>query len=86
MKFPKHISLSITHNEHNGYYETAEETLLQWKAHDAVDIQPEDEAEILRTGEIWRIQWYPNTPVGFHVVAAATLERALELANEIGEA
>jgi hypothetical protein len=48
----------------------------------AIDMTPQDKAEILEKEEIWTVQWYPNTPVGFCIVAAATLERALELANE----
>lgn len=47
---------------------------------EAFDILPEDKAAILTTGEMWEIRWYPDTPVGYCTVAAATLERALELA------
>lgn len=83
MKLPKHICLSISHNAHKGIYETIE----KWLEHrdldgSSEDLKPEDRAEILRTGEVWEVSWCPNTPVGSCWVAAATLERALELANE----
>lgn len=84
MKLPKHINLRIVHQPHATSYETVEQWLKTVDTFDAVDIEPEDRAEMLRTGEVWEIQWYPNSPVGSHSVAAATLERALELANDPG--
>lgn len=78
MKLPKHISLTIAHNPHAVYYESVEDYL----ARDHVDVSPEDRAEMVRTGEVWEIHWYPDTPIGFCCIAAATLERALEIANE----
>jgi hypothetical protein len=79
MKLPRHIHLSIEHQPHAVNYQTVEE----WLARDfGGDIAEADRAQMIATGEVWVIQWYPDTPVGFCVVAAATLERALELANE----
>lgn len=77
MKLPKHINLTIEHQPHAVYYETAAKWL-----EDHAEVSEADAAEILRTGEVWVIQWYPRTPVGFRAVAAATLERALQLASE----
>ena len=82
MVLPKHICMSIQHNPHAGVYETIE----KWLEHrdlngDGECITPEDRAEILHTGEVWTISWCPDTPVGSRFVAAATLDRALELAN-----
>lgn len=82
MKVPTHINMTIEHQPHAPNYETVETWLAKAKEDDYVDVLPEDAAEMLRTGEIWLIQWYPITPIGFCVVAAATLERALELANQ----
>ena len=77
MILPHHINLTIEHQPHACYYESVD----RWLADDdRVSTLPGDEAEIRRTGELWVIQWYPQTPVGFNAVAAATLERALELA------
>ncbi len=81
MNLPKHIELRITHQPFAGDYQTVEEWLRVVDITGAVDITPEDRAEMLRTGEVWEISWHPNTPVGSHSLAAATLERALELAN-----
>ena len=83
IKLPPHkASLSITHNDHKSVYET----VAQWLANR--DVRPEEcgsseEYQALQTGdELWEIQWYPETPIGFHRVYASTLERALELAND----
>lgn len=87
MQLPKHICATILHNPHAGNYEPVA-TWLEYNANptdDALcwcDITDADRAEILRTGELWTIQWYPDTPVGFCAVGAATFERALERANE----
>ena len=82
IKFPEHkCGLFLTHNEHRDYYQKLEEYMAE---HDDLlkDLTPEDRAECLRTDELWQLQWYPNTPVGFNYVAGPTLERVLELANE----
>jgi hypothetical protein len=82
MNLPKHICLSIEHNPHRGDYETVERWLELNDVRDAADISPEDRAAILASGEVWTISWCPDTPVGSCTVAAATLERALEIANK----
>lgn len=78
MKLPKHVNLTIEHQPHATNYETVDEWLARDEGY--ADICSEDRAKIIETGEIWVIHWYPETPVGFCAVAAATLERALELA------
>lgn len=84
IRLPRHVCLSIQHNPHAGGYETAENWIANRSAEQSVGIEPQDLTEMLRTGEIWVISWCPNTPVGSCSVAAATLERAIELAS--GEA
>lgn len=78
MKFPRHLALTIIHNDHNTYYEDII-VYLDRPHIDDEDISPEDREEIIKTNSIWEIQWYPDTPNGFYYVAAATLERCLEI-------
>lgn len=87
MKFPKHeCSLTLEHNGYKDYYETIEQAhesesynnLTSWK-------NDEDKKLSLETGEIWVLQWYPDTPIGFHRLAGATLEGLLTFANEVEE-
>lgn len=82
MKLPEHIGLRIEHNPHRLDYEAIERWMEACERDSTADITAEDRAEILLTGEVWVIRWYPHTPVGWCAVAAATLERALELANQ----
>lgn len=84
MTFPKHIHLSIDHNEHHAYYETIEEFVAHSNLLELFENR-EDYARSILNDEIWTIQWYPNTPVGFNLVAASSLEKALEMCNRIGE-
>jgi hypothetical protein len=85
MNLPKHISLTIEHQPHAVYYDTVKQWLDEAARLETVDISLEDAAEMLRTGEVWEVHWYPRTPVSWCAVAAATLERALELALEAAE-
>jgi len=89
MKLPDHIHLTIEHNPHAVTYRTASEWLDEHLMFEEMAkiprdeaVAPEDQAAIRATGEVWLISWHPNTPVGICSVVAATLERALELANE----
>lgn len=83
IRWPAHkVSMHIHHNEHLSYYETVEQALNQ-STYDRAGFPDQDEIDkAIKTGEVWTIQWYPDTPVGFCRVHAATLSRALEAANE----
>lgn len=75
-KLPKHkCALSITHNEHKSYYESiqdyVEEERFRW-------VSEGEKRKAIATNEIWEIQWYPDTPIGFICVAAASLDVLLE--------
>lgn len=71
---PEHkCGLYLTHNEHRDYYETAEEFIENRKLEDDFPT-PEEVQKAIQEDSIWRLQWYPETPVGFYSVAAASLE------------
>jgi len=81
MKLPKHKgSLTITHNEHKGWYQTLADHLAGDLS--SIDISEEERLKAIELDSLWVIQWYPDTPVGFCCVGASTLEKALELATE----
>jgi len=90
MNLPRHISLTIQHNPHRGVYvpidKWIEDYLLSATSGTGFTadevIAPADHAAILATGEVWIISWCPDTPVGSCCVVAATLDRALEFANQ----
>ena len=84
IKFPKHeCSLCLEHNKHKDYYETVSQHLTREGDEDFYDFEsPEDKQVCIDTNELWTLQWYPNTPIGFNAVAASTLEKLLAFANK----
>lgn len=84
MKFPTHrCELSLTHNEHKSYYESAEKFVTE---REAMWKDDESKKRAVETDEIWQLQWYPRTPVTFNRVMAPTLQELLELAATLDEA
>lgn len=82
MIFPKHkCGLHLTHNEHRDYYTKIENYVTE----DHADAFKDDDAKArsVATDEIWELQWYPNTPIGFMKVSAPTLDEVLAFALEV---
>ena len=86
IKFPKHdCELILNHNQCRSYYETVAQYVaedegrpenqqyLEW-------VSPEQRQKAIDTNEIWVLQWYPNTPIGFNVLAACDLNVLLKAA------
>ncbi len=83
MKFPSHkAGLYLTHNQHKDYYETVEEHVLEYMGK-AYFVSAEDYNKCVDTDELWELQWYPETPIGFHKVCGSALEIVLQKALEI---
>lgn len=83
MNFPKHkCGLYLTHNAHRDYYENISDYISDLGV-SAPFKDDEAKARAVATDQIWELQWYPGTPVGFHMVAAPTLEEVLALALEV---
>ena len=78
--FPRHeAGLSLNHNDHKNIYQPAAEWIAE---NDWCDWKDEDAKQrAVATNEIWTLQWYPNTPVGFIALAAPTLQELLAWAN-----
>lgn len=80
MTFPPHkASLRLVHNDHHAIYVLAAEWIEQNAWCDW--ISDEQKAKAIAADSIWTLQWYPDTPVGFHALAAADLDVLLEAAN-----
>ena len=89
INFPKHdAALYLTHNDHKSVYETVKKMIES--DHPAVDkdyfVSDEDMQKCIDTNELWELQWYPHTPVGFIKVCGSTLEIVLNEAKRIEEA
>lgn len=86
MNLPKHAcALFLTHNEHLSYYETVEQWADMRYGSEGCPlfISEEAKAKCIATNDCWMLQWYPETPVGYHRIAAPTLEELLAFAAEI---
>lgn len=83
MEFPKHeASLHLTHNNHKGYYATVEQAIKDEDFGYRDWVSEEQKQKAIDTNECWYLQWYPNTPVGFCLLAAADLDVLLKAALE----
>ena len=85
MKFPPHeASLHLSHNEHKSWYMTVREAVDRKENGYEVDewVSPEQLQKAIDTNDCWKLQWYPNTPVGFCVLSAADLDVLLEAARK----
>jgi hypothetical protein len=67
---PEHkCGLHLSHNAHRDVYEPVEEH------YDHSDFVSEAEWEkAVREDSVWCLQWYPETPIGFHIICASSLE------------
>jgi len=76
---PAHkASLHLTHNQHLAYYETVEQYLSDRDFSFQCDT---DREESISSNEIWELQWYPDTPIGFYSIAAPTLGKLMAFAK-----
>lgn len=85
-KLPKHkCSLELTHNSHKDVYQTAEEWIKEHNMRgDPLGWESEKHKQrAIDTNEIWTLQWYPETRIGFYRVSAPTLEELLKFARRV---
>jgi len=74
-RLPKHeAGLTIEHQPHKANYETVEE----WARTCEDFVSEEERQKAISTDQLWTLQWYPATPIGFHCVAASSLEAILK--------
>lgn len=90
MKLPKHIALTIGHNENAIYYETVEGECT-WRDADSHTpdgdgwVSLEERARAFATNELWECTWYPQTPVGSCTLRASTLDVLLAALAKIAD-
>lgn len=82
---PKHVNAVIWHNEHAAYYRTvAQEVAGGEHGYQADCWISEDQKRLaIERNECWTIQWYPDTPDGFHIKSAAELPALLDHINNL---
>lgn len=75
------VSLEV--NEHRNNYESAKQAIdamLKWEC--PPDMNKDSIPKMIETNTIYLLQFYPDTPIGFHSVIGATLDEVLEYAEE----
>ncbi len=80
MKLPKHVSLSMEHNEHKAVYLTVQQytddiSNIHW-------VPGDSRQRAYDSDDMWCVHWYPDTPVGFCSVYGHTLQEILDYINE----
>lgn len=78
IKLPKHINLTIEHNPHATNYQTVSQYLNLPNVDDDSFETNETKQKCIKTGEIWELRWYPDTPVGSCRIIFDSLERLLK--------
>lgn len=79
--FPGHkASMIIRHNDHTTMYMSIAEYL---DTDIFGDESKEAKQECIAADELWELQWYPDTPIGFYKVFGPSLERCLEKAKQV---
>lgn len=76
-RLPAHkASLHLKHNDHKSNYLTVAEAIeYDCFGCEEVDwVSEEQRQKAIATNEMWTLQWYPDTPVGFCVRSAADLD------------
>lgn len=85
-ELPTHeASLTLVHNDHKNNYLTVAEAIEQ-EVFGYTEECWVSEAERLRaieSNDCWSLQWYPNSPVGFYILAAHSLDALLEAAKKV---
>lgn len=71
-------SIHLTFNEHEGYYDSPGE-----RTDEDTWVSAEEKHKAITTNSVWTLQWYPDTPVGFYVLTASSLEAVLAAAEKV---
>lgn len=85
MNFPNHkASLTLTHNDHKDVYETVAQFIEKEQHGYTAEcwVSDEQKQKAINNNDCWTIQWYPDTPIGFYILAAADLDVLLAAACE----
>lgn len=82
---PNHFILEYAPNA--PMYEKPEQWLQDNEDRDFAEVLPGEKEKILATGSIWVLQVYPDTPIGFWVIAGSTLASVIDhwMASEAEE-
>ena len=70
-------SVSLDVNDHRAVYQTVEQWLEDENHDGQLEIDEAAKEEMIRTDTCYRLQFYPDTPIGFYVIYGPTLDWVL---------
>ena len=74
MHFPKHkAGLTLSHNDHLASYQSVREYTDSDTGLNPDWVSSYEREKAGAEGSLWIMQWYPETPIGFEMVAASSL-------------
>jgi hypothetical protein len=81
-RFPAHkCGLYLEHNAHRTVRSKLQDFIEEEEGLEDRFESPESKRRSIDTDELWTLQWYPETSIGFCKIAAPTLEEVLRRAN-----
>ncbi len=78
IKKHKPLNVYIEYNEHKSNYQSIEDFFN----YDCNEENIVDKEECVKQDTVYRLQVYPNTPIGCYIIFASTLERAIDEMDE----
>lgn len=83
---PAHeASLTLVHNDHKNYHLTVAEAIEQgdFGYTEECWVSEAERLKAIESNDCWSIQWYPNSPFCFYIMAAHSLDALLEAAKKV---
>lgn len=77
------MNILIDYNYCTSFYRTVAEAVEEGDIDEDSWVSPEEKALAIELNSVWRLTWYPDTPVGFYSVSASSLEAAMLAALKV---
>ena len=79
-EWPKNITFTLEHNPHKAVYQSVEDFINGNPFYSDLDVG--NKKKCIEADEIWILQYYPHTPIGFHVILSHSWEDLKEQMND----
>jgi histidinol dehydrogenase len=76
------FSVSLEVNKYRDVYQTIEEYIDEINSYHENEIDEDLKQRLIKAGCVYRLQFYPQTSIGFYVIYGTSLDEVLEQAME----
>ena len=80
----KPLNISVDYNKYKNYYQNIKD-YIEYDAYDYDEEDFIDKEEILKTGNLYELYVYPDTPIGFYKIFSSRLDLAINKMSEVFE-